>query len=168
MRAIFAVIIIFTISFGGPALAARNEKINKLKKQIIEIQNSGKLGVRNLTLCLKIFGYGSYIPYNTNVVPKGKKAYIYFEPGNVFTSMSKGRYSFSIYEDIIITDSKGKVVIAKPKAASLASNSKQPLFETYLRNSFHLNKPGDYIFKIVLYDELRGAKVEAEYPFTIK
>jgi len=168
VRIICAVIIIFTISFGGSALAAGNEKITKLKEQIIEIQNGGELGIRNLTLCFKIMGYGAYIPYNNNVIPKGKTAFLYFEPGNVFTSISKGRYSSSIYEDIIITDSNGKVIINQPKAARFTSNSKQPLFETYFRNSFHLNIPGNYIFKILLYDELRRTKAKAEFAFTVK
>lgn len=168
MRVIFALILTFIATFGGPVLAAQNEKINKLKAQIIKIQNGGKLSIHNLTLCRKILGYGSYIPYDTNVIPIGKKAFLYFEPGNIFTSISKGRYSFSISEDITIVNSKGKVIINSPKAARFTSNSKQPLFETYLRNSFHLNIRGDYIFKIVLYDELRETKTKAEFAFTVK
>jgi len=168
MRAIFAVIIIFTISFGGSASAAQNEKINKLKKQIIKIQNAGKLGVRDLILCRKILGYGSYIPYRSNVIQRGKKAFLYFEPGNIFTSVSKDIYSLSFSEGVVITDSKGKVVFKNPKMVEFSYTSTKPLFDLFIRNHFSLNAPGEYIFKIVLYDELRREKAKAEYAFTIK
>ncbi len=168
MRVVFALILTFIATFGGPVLAAQNEKINKLKAQIINIQNAGKLGVRNLTLCRKILGYGSYIPYNSNVIQKGKKAFLYFEPGNIFTSVSKGVYSSSFSEGATITDSKGKVVFSNPKMVEFSYTSTKPLFDVFMRNKFSLNAPGEYIFKIVLYDELRGEKAKAEYAFTVK
>ncbi|VAX25804.1 hypothetical protein MNBD_NITROSPINAE04-2676 [hydrothermal vent metagenome] len=168
MKIICAVIIACAISFGGPALAAQNEKINKLKAQILNVQNAGKLGVRDLTLCRKILGYGSYIPYSGNVIQKGKRAFLYFEPGNIFTSVSKGIYSLSFSEGAVITDSKGKIVFRNPKMVEFSYSSTKPLFDLFIRNHFSLNAPGEYIFKIVLYDELRGEKAKAEYAFTIK
>ncbi|VAX19400.1 hypothetical protein MNBD_NITROSPINAE02-1675 [hydrothermal vent metagenome] len=167
MKIVYTAIIIFVVTFGGHAEAAPN-KTDKLKKQIIKIQNAGKLGIRNLILCRQIIGYGSYIPYDTNVIEKGKTAFFYFEPGNIFISESNGKYSFSISEDITIVDSKGKVILDKPKLVKSSSISRQPLFDIYLRNEFHINSPGDYIFKIVLYDDLRGTKTKTEFKFKVK
>ncbi len=168
MKIICATIIAFTVAFSSPTLAVASSKIEKLQKEIIKIQNAGKLGILNLTLCRQINGYSSFIPYDTNVIPRGKTALLYFEPDNLFTSVSKGKYSFSLSEDISIVNSKGKVVLNLPKVVQVSSTSKQPLFDIHLRNSFYLNAPDDYVFNIVLVDELRKTKVKASFKFTVK
>ncbi|HEB73397.1 MAG TPA: hypothetical protein ENI77_12370 [Nitrospirae bacterium] len=170
MRIIYSVVIAVAIIMSGSAPGSQYGKIDKIKEQIIEIQNSGELGVRNLTLCRKIIGYGVYIPYTTNVTPKGAVIYFYSEVENIFTSKSKDGYAVNFSQDVILVNSKGKELLNMPKAIKFNYSSVKPVLNLYITFKLNLSSaaPGDYIYKIVLYDELRGAKVKAEYPFTIK
>ena len=61
-------------------------ELEEIKSQIIDLQNKGKLGVRDMVLSRQIYGYGSYEPYQNNVMSHDATAYVYFEPVNFFTN----------------------------------------------------------------------------------
>lgn len=170
MRIIYPVIIAIAIGVGGSDHDSQYEKIDKLKEQIIEIQNDGELGVRNLTLCRKIVSYGVYIPYNTNVARKGSVVYFYYEIENIFTNKSKDGYAVNFSQDAILVNSEGKELFNMPKAIKFNYNSNRPVINYYTTFKLDLSSaaPGDYIYKLVLYDELKGSKAKAEFPFTVK
>lgn len=158
------------IVVSGLAQGSQYEKIDKLKDQIMKIQNAGKLGVRNLTMCRKVLGYGAYVPYSGNVASKGAVIFFYYEIENIFTNKSKDKYSISFSQDAILTNSKGVELLNKPKIIKMNYNSNKPMLNLYATFKLNLSsaKPGDYIYKLALYDELKGAKITAEFPFTIK
>jgi len=170
MGIIYSAIIAIAITVSGQAQDSRYDKITKLKEQIIEIQNGGELGIRNLTLCRKIISYGVYIPYMTNVTPKGSVIYFYFEVENIFTSKTKDGYAVSFSQDAILTNSEGKELLNMPKVIKFNYNSIKPVLNLYTTFKLNLSSaaPGDYIYKVVLYDELKGSKTKAEFPFSIK
>ncbi len=170
MRTIYSVIIAVAIIMSGPAHGSQYKKIDKLKEQIIEIQNNSKLGIRNFAICRKIIRYGEYVPFTSKVVPKGSVVFFYYEVENIFTNKSEDGYAISFSQDAILTDSKGNELLNMPKVIKFNHNSIRPLLNVY--TTFELNlsnaKPGDYVYKAVLYDELRGSKTNAEISFTVK
>ncbi|GAH79898.1 unnamed protein product, partial [marine sediment metagenome] len=85
------------------------ELILKLKDDIIRIQNQGELGIKKLNLCSSVVALGAYVPLEEAKIEVGKEYYIYYEPANVFTKISEGRYEFWFAQDIILLDDTGEV-----------------------------------------------------------
>ncbi|VAX19398.1 hypothetical protein MNBD_NITROSPINAE02-1674 [hydrothermal vent metagenome] len=170
MKIIYSLITALAIVMTGAAHGSQYDKIDNLKEQILEIQNTSKLGIRSFALCRKIIGYGVYVPYSSNVIPKGSVVYFYYEVNNIFTSKSKDGYSINFSQDAIVADSKGKVLMNMPKVLKFNYNSNKPALNFYTTFKLDLSSapPGDYIYKIVLYDELRGSVFRAELPFSVK
>lgn len=143
-------------------------ELDELKLQIIELQNQGALGVRDLALSPQIHGYGSYEPFQDNVMRHDRPAYVYFEPINLFTNVSTDGYSFSLSQDMVILDSAGREIFRKDGAVKFNSRSNKPIFDIYLQNTLTINQPGDYVFKVIVHDELRQESVEAELPIRVQ
>jgi len=145
------------------------EEILKLKHKIIEIQNKGELGIRNFTLCSKIVNLGCYVPLPEPKIKQGEPILVYYEPTNIYTKTSEGRYEFWFTQDAIILDENKNILWEQDKALSMHFNTEVPILDMYVNNHFHLTgaPPGKYIFKAILHDLFRDKSVSKTVNFEI-
>jgi len=148
---------------GLAAQAQAQDPVLNLKNQIIDLQNKGKLGFKDFTLCSKVIGFGSYVPLDKPVVQAGAELLVYYEPVNVFTNRVKGQYDFWYTQDILLLSETGEVLYDQKELLSFRYPSRSPVFDLYATNSLNLGNlpPGKYTYKAVLHDKLKDA--EAEY-----
>lgn len=171
MKKVF-VMVVFGLFFGllgQNVLAGEVADVLKLKRQIIEIQNKGTLGIQEFTLCNKILNYASYYPLDGNVVKKGSKLKVYYEPFSWFTSTKEERYEFWLTQDIRIESSTGEVLFAQGDLLDLHYNTRKPILDVYVTNNFDLGEmpQGKYRYIVVLHDKISGQKAEHSQDFEI-
>ncbi|MCK4522666.1 hypothetical protein KAU05_00860 [Candidatus Aerophobetes bacterium] len=162
--------IIMVVMLTGNVFAQEDqEKILKLKDQIIQIQNKGKLGMRNLNLCSKVITLGAYLPLPEAKIKVEKEYYIYYEPTNWFTKIEGGRYEFWFTQDAFLLDAKGEVLVERLGALSMHFNTTTPLLDIYVVNDLHITgaPPGKYTYKIVLRDEFNDETVTKTVDFEV-
>jgi len=135
------------------------ETVLRLKERIIELQNRGDLGFREFHPCASVSGYGSFVPLEAPQVVAGGQLLIYFEPVNVFTNRGQGQYELWYTQDIVVLAEDGKVLYEEPEALDFRHVSRSPVFGLYTTNTLSLADlgPGDYVYKAVLHDKLKGA-----------
>lgn len=145
------------------------ELILKLKEDIVRIQNQGELGIKKLNLCRSIVTLGAYVPLEEAKIEVGKEYYIYYEPVNIFTKISEGRYEFWFTQDIILLDDRGEVLMERPGALSMHFNTATPLLDIYVTNDLLLTgaPPGKYIYRIVLHDVFKDQSVVETIDFEV-
>jgi hypothetical protein len=153
-----------------PAQADDAEKVMELKRQIIEMQNKGNVSINDFTFCRKVLNYGTFIPWGDPVFPVGGEFVAYFEPLNWFTNMAQGRYEFWMTQDLKLETVAGEVLYEKSKLLDMHFNTAKPVLDVYMTNDFSLGQlpPGEYVFIVVLRDELKGQEFEARKSFTIE
>jgi len=154
----------------GGGVFAQDDEILRLKEQIIDLQNMGTLGFRNLVACSKVMDYGSFEPLSDNKVKVGDVIFFYFEPQNVFTRRAEGKYEIWLTEDmIILTADQRKEIFKKEKALEIHYQSSSPRLDLYGINQLTLISlpPGKYIFKAILHDQLKGEEASATWPFEV-
>jgi len=166
---VLSIIMVVMLTGSGIGEEGNYEKILKLKDQIVQIQNEGKLGMRNLTLCSKVITLGAYVPLPEAKIEVGKTYYIYYEPANWFTKTQEGRYEFWFTQDIILLDAKGEVLTERPGALSMHFNTATPLLDIYVVNDLLLTAapPGKYTYKMVLRDEFKDETVTKTVDFEV-
>lgn len=145
------------------------ELILELKDDIIRIQNQGELGIKKLNLCRSIVTLGAYVPLEEAKIEVGKEYYIYYEPVNIFTKISEGRYEFWFTQDIILLDDTGEVLMERLGALSMHFNTATPLLDIYVTNDLLLTgaPPGKYIYRIVLHDVFKDQSVVETIDFEV-
>ncbi len=153
-----------------PAWADDAEMILELKRQIIEMQNKGSLGINDFTFCRKVLNYGTFIPLSDPVFPVGGEFVAYFEPLNWFTNMAQGRYEFWLTQDLRLETAAGEVIYDKAKLLDMHLNTAKPVLDVYMTNDFSLGQlpAGEYVFIVVLHDELKNQEFEVRRNFTIQ
>ena len=124
-----AILCVFFLSiiFVVPADAGDAETILKLKQEIIEVQNKGKLGVQEFSLCSKVLNYASYYPLTENKVKRGTNLLLYYEPINWFTSAQQGRYEFYLTQDVVLESAVGEVLFERKGLLSMLYNTSKPI-----------------------------------------
>jgi hypothetical protein len=151
--------------------SAQENEILKLKERIIELQNKGELGFRNLTLCSTIIGFGSYVPLASPVVDKSAQLLVYYEPVNVFTSKKEGLYEIWYTQDMVLLDEKGEALQEWPNALDFHYTTRTPILDLFAQNSLDLGgqvPAGKYKFKAVLKDKLSGRTAVRTMDFEIR
>jgi len=145
------------------------ELILKLKEDIVRIQNQGELGIKKLNLCRSIVTLGAYVPLEEAKIEVGKEYYIYYEPANVFTKISEGRYEFWFTQDMILLDGEGEVLMERLGALSMHFNTATPLLDIYVTNDLLLTAApaGKYTYKIVLHDVFRDESTVETIDFEV-
>ena len=168
MKRLVGVLIIFFFAlniFGTP----QYKEILRLKEKIIDLQNKGKLGFKDLTLCSKIISFGAYVPLQEPKIKRGGTLLVYYEPINVFTNRKKGTYEIWYTQDMILLNSKRKVIFKKEDALNFHYTFTSPVMDLYATNSLELGNlpPGKYIYRIVLKDRLKDEVAVKEISFEI-
>ena len=151
MCLIFALFIVFGWTF------AQEDEILDLKEKIIELQNKGKLGFTNFTLCSKIMGFASYVPLPELVIDKNGTLLIYYEPINIFTKRKGDLYEIWYTQDMTLLRNNGEVVSHWNDILTFHYTTKKPVMDLFAQNSIELKGQlpvGKYKFKATLKDKL--------------
>ena len=151
MCLVIALFIIFGWAF------AQEDEILDLKEKIIDLQNKGKLGFANFTLCLKIMGFASYVPLQEPVLDKNGTLLIYYEPINIFTNRKDAMYEIWYTQDMTLLKENGEVVSHWNDILTFHYTTKKPVMDLFAQNSIELKGQlpvGKYKFKATLKDKL--------------
>ncbi|WP_320175388.1 hypothetical protein [Maridesulfovibrio sp.] len=166
-----AILCVFFLSmiFVSPARSGDAEDILKLKNEIIEKQNKGKLGAQVFLLCKKVLSYSSYYPLPENKVQRGTSLLLYYEPINWFTSMQQGRYEFYLTQDVKLETATGEVLFEREKLLSMHYNTGKPILDIYMTNDFNLGRlpAGKYRYIVFLHDMISGQEFRKGIDFEI-
>ncbi|NDV27592.1 hypothetical protein [Desulfovibrio sp. JC010] len=165
------ILFVFMMSFVfvPSAGAGDAEAILKLKNEIIQKQNKGRLGVQEFALCTKVLNYASFYPKQDNKIKRGTKLLLYYEPINWFTSTQQGRYEFYLTQDVILESAAGEVLFKRDGLLSMHYNTGKPILDIYMTNDFSLgNLPaGKYRYIIVLHDMISGQQFKRGIQFEL-
>lgn len=148
---VIAILIIFGWTF------AQEDEILNLKEKIIDLQNKGKLGFINFTLCSKIMGFASYVPLSGPVIDKNGTLLVYYEPINVFTNRKDGLYEIWYTQDMTLLKENGEVVSHWNDILTFHYTTQKPVMDLFAQNSIELKgqlPTGKYKFKATLKDKL--------------
>ncbi|MFO7867614.1 MAG: hypothetical protein R6V02_12515 [Candidatus Aminicenantes bacterium] len=155
----------------SPALSGQENEILQLKEKIIDLQNEGELGFKEVALCSKIFGFGSYVALEKPVVDKDGEVLVYFEPANVFTNRKNGLYEIWYKKDMVLMKEDGEVLEEWTDIVDFHYTAKRPVLDLFVRNNISLGgqvPPGKYQFKAVLKDQLSGKTAVKIIDFEIR
>lgn len=141
----------------------------ELKEQIIELQNKGKLGIKDFLPCSKISTLGSYTALAETKFKQNEPLYVYFEPVNFSTSKTDAKYEIWLSEDILILNEKGETLMEKPGIMENHYTSASPILDIYFNNHVEFDDvpAGKYIFKVILHDKLKNASVSESLAFEV-
>ena len=152
-----------------PVALAQDTDVSLLKEKIINLQNMYPLGFRTLIACSKVTDYGSYDPLPDNKVKEGDVIFFYFEPQNPSTKKAGGQYEIWLTQDMIVLNAKKQEVIKKENAVEIHYQTSAPRLDIYGVDQLTLEKisPGQYIFKAVLHDKIKGEIASATWAFEV-
>jgi hypothetical protein len=148
---VIAILMIFGWAF------AQEDEILNLKEKIIDLQNKGKLGFTNFTMCSKIMGFASYVPLPEPALDKNGTLLIYYEPINVFTNRKDGLYEIWYTQDMTLLNENGEVVSHWNDILTFHYTTQKPVMDLFAQNSIELKgqlPAGKYKFKATLKDKL--------------
>lgn len=151
------------------APAGAQETVASLREKIVELQNRGKLGVRGLVMCRSVATYGQYVPVGTRTAPAGSTVYFYYEPENVYTQRERDTYRIWYTQDIVLLDTRGTEIFRSDDALSFTHLGFSAVLDLFATNELDLGDlpPGEYRYRVVLHDRLRGEDATAEVSFTV-
>jgi len=147
---------------------AHADEVLKLKREIIELQNKGKLGFRKVILCSKVDGYGRYSPLNPG--QRVSRLVLYFEPANVGTLISGDRYIIDCSIDLFIFQGKGKPIRGKKNIHKINRVSRSPVLDLFFVVRVNLKKPvgGSLVLKTVLNDNIKNQSSSITHKLNLK
>jgi hypothetical protein len=147
----------------GGASTKEAPEIQKLKEQIIDLQNKGKLGFRKVVLCNSIEGFGLYSPFETG--QPLTRILLYLEPSNVSTLVSEGRFIVDLAVDVFLLDGSGKVIGGKQNILKINKISRSPILDLYYKLEMKAKKPlkGEIVMKTVLHDRMKNQSASTTY-----
>ena len=157
------------MAFSGAS--GQENEILKLKDQIIELQNNGKLGFQQFLLCSSIFTFASYIPLSEPVIGKTGTLLLYYEPHNIFTKKEDGMYEVWYTQDMVLLNQEGTVIQEWPDILEFHHRAGKPVMDVFAQNSLDFDgsiPPGKYKFKAVLKDKIRGESVVKIIDFELR
>lgn len=162
-------VVLLSLIFVSPAEAGDAQDILRLKQEIIEKQNKGKLGVQEFTLCAKVLNYASFYPLQENKIKRGTKLLLYYEPINWFTSFRQSRYEFYLTQDVILESAAGEVLFDRSGLLSMHYNTGKPILDIYMTNDFDLGQlpAAKYRYIIVLHDMISGQEFKRSIDFEL-
>jgi hypothetical protein len=149
------------------ALSASKE----IRERIIAQHNNGNLGIREFTVCSKIFGFASYVPRPNSVFNKKGTLLVYYEPANVYTELRNGQYEIWYTQDMILMKENGWILKEWKDIQNFRYTANKPVLDLYAQNSLPFEgqlSAGIYRFKVVLKDRLSGKTASKTIYFEIR
>jgi hypothetical protein len=143
--------------------AKEASEIQKLREQIIDLQNKGKLGFRKVVLCNSIDGFGLYSPFEPG--QPLTRILLYFEPSNVSTLVSEGRFIVDLAVDVFLMEAGGKVIGGKQNMLKINKVSRSPILDLYCPLAINLKQPlkREIIMRTVLHDRIKNQSTSMTY-----
>ena len=147
----------------GDAPTKETSEILKLKEKIIDLQNKSKLGFRKIVLCNSIEGFGLYSPFEPG--QPVTRILLYFEPSNVSTLVSEGRFIVDLAVDVFLVDAGGKVIGGKQNMLKINRVSRSPILDLYYKLEMNVKKPlkSEILMKTVLHDRIKNQSTSMTY-----
>lgn len=132
------------------------DEIDQLRQQILTLQNKGKLGFRKVVACSAAEGFGNYSPIQPG--QPVSKVVMYFEPANVSTLISDGRYIIDCTVDLLVYDLSGKPLGGKEGVGKINRVSRSPVLDLFFKIEMPFKKPlsGGILVKTVLHDKIKN------------
>ncbi|HEX9950088.1 MAG TPA: hypothetical protein VGB29_08010, partial [Thermodesulfobacteriota bacterium] len=95
--------------------------------------------------------------------------FFYFEPQNPSTKKAGGQYEIWLTQDMIVLNAKKQEVIKKENAVEIHYQTSAPRLDIYGVDQLTLEKisPGQYIFKAILHDKIKGESASATWAFEV-
>lgn len=154
---------------GCATVALAQDTVGGLRERILELQNKGKLGIRGLVMCRSVTTYGQYVVNEARTAPAGSTVHFYYEPENVFTQRDRTTYRIWYTQDIVLLKKDGTELFRSNGILAFTHLGFSSVLDLYATNELDLGElaQGEYRFRIVLHDKLRGAEASAEISFTI-
>jgi len=145
------------------------DSIVRLKEEIIDLQNRGDLGFRNLVLCSEVVSFGRYAPYPSTQVEAGSSVHFYYLPETLSTERSEGLYILEFTQDLLLESTDGTVLIDAPELLEFRYESASPVLDVFAHNTLNLQglEAGRYVLIMVMHDKLGDKEARTEYPFEI-
>jgi hypothetical protein len=152
----------------GSAGAKEASEIQKLKDQIIDLQNKAKLGFRKVVLCNSIDGFGLYSPFEPG--QPLTRILLYFEPSNVSTLVSEGRFIVDLAVDVFLLDGSGKVIGGKQNMLKINKVARSPILDLYYKLEMNVKKPfkNEILMKTVLHDRIKNQSTSMTYKINME
>jgi|GEM_PF-1285077 len=152
----------------GDAPTKEASEIQKLKEQIIDLQNKSKLGFRKVVLCNSVEGFGLYSPFELG--QPLASVLLYFEPSNVSTLISEGRFIVDLAVDVFLLDGSGKVIGGKQNMLKINKISRSPILDLYYKLEMKMKKPlkRDFLMKTVLHDRIKNQSTSMTYKINME
>jgi len=142
--------------------------VKALEEAIMEIRNSGKLGVKNIFLCKNIHGFQMLEAKAEDVLRGGEPLLLYFEPANYMVKKEKGRYFVWLTEDARLMNEKGKVLLERKDWTSLHNGFLSPVIPVYFTNRITNIPKGEYTFEITINDRLKSTFFTKVFKFSVE
>jgi hypothetical protein len=145
------------------------DTVASLRERIVDLQNKGTLGVRSLAMCRSVATYGQYVRNDARRAAAGSTIWFYYEPENVYTQKDRDTYRIWYTQDIVVLGKDGKELLRSNEVLSFTHLGYSPVLDLYATNELDLGElaPGEYRYRVILHDKLRGTDATAELAFTI-
>ncbi|GEM_PF-1915728 len=155
-------------SSSDPGVTKKETEVLRLKKQIIELQNQGKLGFNKVVPCSSVERFGIYSPLKS-----GKPlstVIFYVEPSNYGTLVTKDRYIIDCVVDLAVLNSEGKLIAGKKGLLKINRVSRSPIIDLYFKIRVKLKKPlkKDITIRTRLRDNIRNESATATYRINVQ
>jgi hypothetical protein len=152
----------------GGAPTKEISEIQKLKEQIIDLQNKGKLGFRKVVLCNSVEGYGLYSPFEPG--QPITRILLYFEPSNVSTLVSGDRFIVDLAVDVFLLDASGKLIAGKQNMLKINKISRSPILDLFYKLEMKVKKPlkREILMKTVLHDRIKNQSTSMTYKINME
>ena len=166
-RAGVPALVLASLLFGCAAWA--QDTVASLRERIVDLQNKSTLGVRSLVMCRSVATYGQYVRNDARKAAAGSTVWFYYEPENVFTQKDRDTYRIWYTQDIVVLGKDGKELLRSSEVLSFTHLGYSPVLDLYATNELDLGElaPGEYRYRVILHDKLRGTDATAELAFTI-
>ncbi len=142
------------------------EKVDQLRREIVEWQNKGEPGVNNLCFCTEVRSFGGFKRTLSNKLPKSLPVLIYYEPENLFTKLEDGVYIVDFVQDFVLMSADGeKELYRKNEMIRMQMATIKPLLDIYVTNNIDLTglSPGKYTAKGLIHDRNREGSKPLEW-----
>jgi hypothetical protein len=148
--------------------AEKGDEVTRLKEQIVEAQNRGKLGFRKVVACSSVERFGVYSPLQPGAPIS--RLVLYFEPSNYSTLVTGDRHIIDCSVDLFVFNDKGKLIVGKKGILKMRRISRSPILDLFYKIRVDLKKSlrGDIVIKTVLHDNIKNDSVSANYRINVK
>ncbi len=92
-----------------------------------------------MVLCNSIEGFGLYLPFEPG--RSLNRILLYFEPSNVSTLVSEGRFIVDLAVDVFLLDGSGKVIGGKQNMLKINKISRSPILDLYYKLEMRVKMP---------------------------